>query len=79
MEQENKSFEQNLAELEQIAQRLERSDIPLKDALENFEKARNLFLVCRQTLTQVEGTVRKLTEDDQLVDFLKSDADPDAE
>jgi exodeoxyribonuclease VII small subunit len=79
MEEEKRNFEDVLQELEQITHQLERSDIPLKEAIEKFEKGRGLALLLKQTLTQVDGTVRKLTEDEQLVDFLKVDSEQDIE
>ncbi len=55
-------FEQALAELEQLVQRLEQADLPLETALQEFERGTALARQCREALTQAEQKVQILTE-----------------
>ncbi|MBS4751062.1 exodeoxyribonuclease VII small subunit [Granulicatella sp. zg-ZJ] len=55
-----KSFEEALKELEVIVQQLERADVPLEEALKQFQKGIELSQYCKQTLENAEKTVTKL-------------------
>ena len=50
MVDENVSFEDNLKELEEIVEKLERGDVPLDDAIEEFKKAMDLVKSCDDKL-----------------------------
>jgi exodeoxyribonuclease VII small subunit len=50
------SFEQQLAELEKVVQKLERGDLPLEDNVKLFE----LSNACRQQLAAAESRVQVL-------------------
>lgn len=56
------SFEQSLAELENIVEAMEQGDIPLEKALESFEKGIKLARACQKTLSEAEQKVRILIE-----------------
>ena len=65
----NKSFEQYLAELEQIVRLLEDKNSSLEDAVENYTKGLELSQKCYDILnTSEQLIVQKMTENG-LVDF----------
>ncbi|SDK31243.1 Exodeoxyribonuclease VII small subunit [Ferrimonas sediminum] len=70
---DNLSFEQALAELEQIVANLEQGNVPLEQALKQFERGIHLVRASQQKLTQAEQSVQMLTKDEegnaQLVQF----------
>ncbi|MBW7982089.1 exodeoxyribonuclease VII small subunit [Enterobacillus tribolii] len=58
------SFEQALGELENIVARLESGDLPLEEALGEFERGVQLARQGQQTLQQAEQRVQILLNDD---------------
>ena len=65
-----KSFEENIQELEDIVKKLENGDVPLDDAIESFTKAMKLAKQCDVRLKSAEEQINKiLTEDEKLKDF----------
>jgi exodeoxyribonuclease VII small subunit len=54
------SFEQQLAELEKVVQKLERGDLPLEDNVKLFERGIELSNACRQQLAAAESRVQVL-------------------
>jgi len=54
------SFEAGLADLEQVVQKLESSDLPLEHAIEVFERGMQLSEACRKQLTEAETKVEIL-------------------
>jgi len=56
------SFEQALARLEEIAAMLDRSDIPLTEALALCAEAAELRKFCRARLSEAEGKLQQLEE-----------------
>jgi exodeoxyribonuclease VII, small subunit len=64
----NKSFEDNLLELEGIVKKLENGDVPLEDAISEFQKGMKLSQELRQTLTQAEDTLVKIVKEDGSVE-----------
>jgi len=59
------SYEQALAELDQLLQRMEAGQLPLDQLLDNYRRGVDLLAFCRQRLQAVEEQV-KLLEDGQL-------------
>ena len=59
-EQQEPTFEQAQAELEQIVERLERGQAPLDEALELWERGEKLYALCRAKLDAAEGRVEEL-------------------
>jgi len=57
---ENKSFEENLMELEKIISLMEKSDISLDDAIILYEKGLNLSIYLNNLLTKYEGKIKIL-------------------
>lgn len=60
-----KKFEDALAELENIVQRLEDPDLPLDDAIGLFEDGIKLSRFCSQKLDEVEKRVDMLLHNEQ--------------
>jgi len=58
------SFETSLRELEQIVTRLESGELPLEEALNEFERGIQLAKTSQQTLQQAEQRVKILLSDD---------------
>jgi exodeoxyribonuclease VII small subunit len=64
------SFEESLQSLEEIVKKLEVGDVPLDDAIEEFNKAMKLAAVCDEKLKNAEETITKLVkENNDVVDF----------
>jgi exodeoxyribonuclease VII small subunit len=64
------SFEESLLELEGIVKKLEVGDVPLDDAIEEFNKAMKLAKVCYTKLKNAEEAITKLVnKDGKLEDF----------
>lgn len=55
------SFEQALAELEQVVAKLERGDVPLDDSIALYERGALLRTHCQAKLAQAEEKVSKIT------------------
>lgn len=71
------SFEASLSELEQIVTRLESGELPLEEALNEFERGVQLARLGQQTLLQAEQRVQVLLSDD--VDAPLTPFTPDTE
>ncbi|HBO24219.1 MULTISPECIES: exodeoxyribonuclease VII small subunit [unclassified Providencia] len=59
------SFENSLKELEQIVARLESGDLPLEDALNEFERGVQIAKQGQKVLQQAEQRVQILLSDDE--------------
>lgn len=67
---EDLSFEESLEKLEEIVNKLESGDVPLDDAIDEFNQAMQLVKICNQKLTQAEESIAKIVEENgELVDF----------
>ncbi|WP_368185432.1 exodeoxyribonuclease VII small subunit [Aestuariibius sp. HNIBRBA575] len=60
---EEMSFEQAMAELEQVVGQLERGDVPLDDSIALYERGAKLKSRCEAKLKEAEEKVAKLTLD----------------
>jgi len=58
--EESKSFEDSLNELEQILKELEGSQIPLEDLVSKYERAKKCLDECRTKLDSAEMKIKKL-------------------
>ena len=56
----NKTFEENLAKLEQLTSDIKRSDISLEDALKDFEEGIKLASGMEKQLDEIEGKIQIL-------------------
>ena len=57
-----KKFEENLADLEAIVQRLESGQVPLEEAISEFQKGMKLSKDLQETLDQAEKTLVKVMQ-----------------
>ena len=54
-EKKEKSFEENLEQLEEIVKKLESGDIPLDDAIKEFNQAMDLAKLCDEKLKKMQA------------------------
>ena len=59
-----KKFEENLADLEVIVQKLENGDVPLEEAIAEFQKGMVLSKDLQKTLEDAEKTLVKVMQAD---------------
>ena len=59
-----KKFEENLADLEAIDQKLESGDVALEEAITEFQKGMKLSKELQDTLDQAEKTLVKVMQAD---------------
>lgn len=65
-----KSFEENLNELEKLVHDLEKGDIPLDDAINKYTEAMNLAKDCNEKLKNATESVNKIINSEgELSDF----------
>ncbi len=64
------SFEENLEKLESIVKKLETGEVPLDEAIDNFNEAMKLAKTCDEKLKNAEEAITKLVKDNgNVVDF----------
>ena len=64
------SFEESLTNLEEIVKKLEVGDVPLDEAIEQFNKAMKLAKLCDEKLKNAEEAISKLVnKDGEVVEF----------
>jgi exodeoxyribonuclease VII small subunit len=56
-------FEESLAELEHLVERMEQGNLPLEEALKLFERGVQLTRNCQKSLKEAEQKVRILLEE----------------
>lgn len=61
MTSDGKPFEESLARLETIVERLQRDDVPLDEAVELFREGTELTARCDELLTGAELRIQQLT------------------
>jgi len=70
MKEKELSFEESLEKLEEIVKKLEVGDVPLDDAIEEFNQAMKLAKKCDEKLKNAEEAITKLVKDNgEVVDF----------
>lgn len=72
---ETLSFEQSMQELETIVNKMEQGDLPLEDALQNFERGIQLARSSQQKLKDAEQKVQILMSQNGQATLLDFDAD----
>lgn len=60
MNQDNKTFEENLQRLEQIVRAMERGDVALEESLNLFKEGTDLVRLCTKKLDEAELQVKKV-------------------
>ncbi len=69
-EEQELSFEESLENLETIVKKLETGEVPLDEAIEEFNKAMTLAKKCDDKLKHAEESISKLVKDNgEIVDF----------
>lgn len=64
------SFEESLEKLEVIVKELESGEVPLDEAIDNFNEAMKLAKTCDLKLKKAEEAITKLVKDNgEVVDF----------
>lgn len=59
----NIKFEEALAELESVVDKLQNGDLPLEDAIEEFQRGTELSKICLVKLNAAKAAVQKLVVD----------------
>lgn len=63
MNQNNKTFEENMGRLEQIVRAMERGDVALEESLKLFQEGTELVRSCGKLLDEAELQVKKILTD----------------
>ena len=64
------SFEESLEKLEVIVKKLESGEVPLDEAIDNFNEAMKIAKTCDEKLKNAEEAITKLVKDNgEVVDF----------
>ncbi len=73
-EKKEMSFEESLEKLEDIVKKLETGEVPLDEAITNFNEAMKLAKTCDEKLKNAEEAITKLVKDTgEVVDFKVED------
>lgn len=72
-------FEKSLQALEQLVEELEQGELPLDQALKQFERGLALTRSCQEALQQAEQKVEKLLEQDGQHRLVPADEDLEQE
>lgn len=67
-EKKELSFEENLEKLAEIVKKLENGDVPLDDAIKEFNEAMVLAKKCDEKLKSAEEAITKIVNNDDSVD-----------
>ncbi len=59
----NIKFEEALAELESVVDKLQNGNLPLEDAIEEFQRGTELSKICLEKLNAAKAAVQKLVVD----------------
>jgi exodeoxyribonuclease VII small subunit len=78
MSEQEPTFEQAEAELEQIVARLEQGQAPLDEALALWERGEELYALCRARLDAAQGKVEELVRRAEQSRPQPSEPDPGA-
>ena len=60
MNEQNRSFEQNMTRLEQIVRAMERGDVALEESLKLFQEGTELVHACSKLLDEAQLQVKKI-------------------
>ncbi|KEO82551.1 exodeoxyribonuclease VII small subunit [Tumebacillus flagellatus] len=60
---QEQSFEESLARLEEIVRAMEAGDLPLEQAIAEFQEGMSLARVCREKLDQAEQKIQMLVQE----------------
>ena len=57
------NFDQGMAELEQLVEKMESGDVPLEQSIEHFERGMAIVRACQKALNEAEQKIVKITGD----------------
>ncbi|SDK11197.1 exodeoxyribonuclease VII small subunit [Alkalibacterium thalassium] len=63
-----KTFDDAMKDLEGIVQKLEQGDVPLEEALDQFQEGINLSRYCKRIIEDAEKTVTRMVNEDSSED-----------
>lgn len=63
-----KTFDEAMKDLEGIVQKLEQGDVPLEEALDQFQEGINLSRYCKRIIEDAEKTVTRMVNEDNSED-----------
>ena len=75
---ENLTYEQALAELETITQKMESGTLPLEDSVQAYKRGMELLKICRTKLARAEKDIRKFEESGELTELPDSELREDS-
>ncbi|GAA0495274.1 exodeoxyribonuclease VII small subunit [Alkalibacterium sp. s-m-22] len=67
-----KTFDEAMKDLEGIVQKLEQGDVPLEEALDQFQEGINLSRYCKRIIEDAEKTVTRMVNEDSSEDIADS-------
>lgn len=70
-EKKELSFEENLEKLEEIVKKLESGEVPLDDAIKEFNEAMKLAQKCDEKLKNAEEAITKIVNADSSIQDFK--------
>ena len=73
------SFEDALAQLETLVEKLEDGDIPLEDSVEAYVRGMELVKHCMKKLDKAETTLKKLTQTGEDIELIDEPMDEDVD
>ena len=59
----NLTFEQALEELQEIIKKIEKGELKLDEALEQFQRGIELYKFCNNTLNEAEGKIKIILQE----------------
>ena len=70
-EEKELTFEESLERLENIVKKLESGEVPLDDAIKEFNEAMNLAKKCDEKLKSAEEAITKIVKEDGSLEVFK--------
>lgn len=67
--EKDKTFDEAMKELETIVQQLEQGDVPLEEALDQFQEGIKLSRYCKAIVEDAEKTVTKMVNEENSPDL----------
>jgi len=72
------TYEEALADLEKIVQKMEDGELPLEDLIAAFQQGIKLTRLCRQKLTETEQKIEYLLKEERqdVIDYIDPSKEP---
>ena len=65
MEEKKLTYEQAIAQIEQLAQQMEQGSVPIDELATKLREAQNLIKFCREQLTDADKSVQKILNSEE--------------